>query len=535
MKIKSTLLALILTLSIASATPADAITIFGKQLNFGKVFSTKAKTGIPVSTVIDAKYSLTPTFPKKGSVLEAGNLHTLTWKSTSPDKTVYTIKLVSLTTKKEILLGKAYEPAKVFTFFLAADTVPGKYKVVFEGKVSAESENFDILAKPILVATKLESFPGEVVSNGSAVNVAYRVTSMKDPVAPTFKITCPATISTTVNGNVERCNTVVPLSSFTQTGVTNMYNLNLAFTNKATSSDLVIMEGFIGTKSIGKVINRIDPTKAAPLFIFTYPVSNTILRVGQNSQILWKTSSTASTQYIVYLTGGTFGTNKALIGSVSGNQGSYSYAVPNAMAPGVGYRLVFVDNNGIEKASTEPFTVMHVSPFLVKVSTTATTIKNNNIDTAVMANLKMTIRADGGDIDARTITAVIGLKNSSTGSIIATSSVKGVTESGLTYFADGATKPLDFTAVFASSSFPAGITGVTTFIQSITYNPVLAARSVVYTDGLDMFTGGNATFERGGTGVIFPRNLGLGDSGDDVFKWISDSTCYEYRNKLLRA
>lgn len=117
-----------------------------------------------------------------------------------------------------------------------------------------------------------------------------------------------------------------------------------------------------------------------------------------------------------------------------------------------------------------------VVPQFSKISSTATTVKNNNIDTSVTANVKLGIVAQGGDISAVAgeITAVIGPKNLATGALLgtATSSVNGTVESGLTIFADGASKTVDFTANFASTSFSAGTTNVKTFVQSITFKPV---------------------------------------------------------------
>ena len=138
-----------------------------------------------------------------------------------------------------------------------------------------------------------------------------------------------------------------------------------------------------------------------------------------------------------------------------------------------------------------------VVPQFSKVSSTATTIKNNNIDTSVTANVKLGIVAQGGDISATTsISAVIGLKNIASGATVATSSVPGVVESGLVQFADGASKTVEFTANFASSSFGAGTTNVKTFVESITFKPVTGSPATL-TAGFELLdSDGYASFSK---------------------------------------
>jgi len=140
-----------------------------------------------------------------------------------------------------------------------------------------------------------------------------------------------------------------------------------------------------------------------------------------------------------------------------------------------------------------------VVPVIGKISSTAVTVLNNDVNTAVTANVKLNFQANGGDIVATSsnLTAVIGLRNISTGAILATSSVNGVTESGLVYFADGATKTVDFTATFASSTFPSGTTNVRTFVQSITYKPAISPTSLTIQGGFELLdSDGYASFSK---------------------------------------
>lgn len=138
-----------------------------------------------------------------------------------------------------------------------------------------------------------------------------------------------------------------------------------------------------------------------------------------------------------------------------------------------------------------------VVPEFTKVSSTASTVLNNNINTSVTANVKLNVKANGGDILVASTTAVIGLRNIATGATLATTTVTGTTESGLTYFADGATKTVEFTASFASSSFSAGTTNVKTFIESIKYATSTGATWFNLAGGFEPFdSDGFASFSK---------------------------------------
>jgi Putative peptidoglycan binding domain len=139
-----------------------------------------------------------------------------------------------------------------------------------------------------------------------------------------------------------------------------------------------------------------------------------------------------------------------------------------------------------------------VVPQFSKISSTATTVKNNNIDTSVTANVKLGVVAQGGDISATSsFSAIVGIKNIATGATVATSSVSGVVESGQTLFADGASKTIEFTANFASSSFSAGTTNVKTFVQSITFKPFASNVPATLTAGFELLdSDGYASFSK---------------------------------------
>ncbi len=138
-----------------------------------------------------------------------------------------------------------------------------------------------------------------------------------------------------------------------------------------------------------------------------------------------------------------------------------------------------------------------IVPQFAKVSSTATTVSNNDINTSVTASVKLNVMAQGGDIKVGSTTAVIGLRNIATGAIIATTSVSGISESGLVFFADGATKPIEFTANFASTSFSAGTTNVKTFVQSITYTPANTSTSATLSGGFELLdSDGYASFSK---------------------------------------
>lgn len=135
-----------------------------------------------------------------------------------------------------------------------------------------------------------------------------------------------------------------------------------------------------------------------------------------------------------------------------------------------------------------------------KVSSTVSTVQNNSIDTSVVSSVRLGFMADGGDLSTTT-SAVIGIKNVQTGAIIATTSVTGVpSESGLAIFADGASKTVNYTATFASSSFSAGTTNVRTFVESVTWRPMIngvAGAAITQSRGFEAFDSeGQASFSK---------------------------------------
>ncbi|MES2622836.1 MAG: peptidoglycan-binding domain-containing protein [Patescibacteria group bacterium] len=132
-----------------------------------------------------------------------------------------------------------------------------------------------------------------------------------------------------------------------------------------------------------------------------------------------------------------------------------------------------------------------------KVSSTVTTQSNNNINTSIVSSVRLGLMADGGDISTST-SAVIGIKNVQTGAILATTTVSGTpSESGLAVFADGASKYVDFTATFSSSTLPAGTTNVRTFVQSVTWTPMASGVAVTQSRGFEAFDSDSfATFSK---------------------------------------
>ncbi len=139
-----------------------------------------------------------------------------------------------------------------------------------------------------------------------------------------------------------------------------------------------------------------------------------------------------------------------------------------------------------------------IVPKFSKVASTVTTVKNNDIDTSVLAEVKLNLMADGGDISATTsISAVIGLRNIQTGNTVgATTSVNGLVESGLSVFSDGASKWVNFSATFASTTFSSGTTNVKAYVESITFKPVTGS-PVTLTAGFNLLDSDNiASFSK---------------------------------------
>lgn len=119
-----------------------------------------------------------------------------------------------------------------------------------------------------------------------------------------------------------------------------------------------------------------------------------------------------------------------------------------------------------------------------KISSDISVIKNNNIDTGVSVNFRLNIQANKSDIYASGTTAVVVVKDVTSGKVVTEKVVPVIPmESGMMYFADGATKPISIQAVFPASIFPAGMNNVKASIYSINYRTVgsIVASSTIYT------------------------------------------------------
>lgn len=139
-----------------------------------------------------------------------------------------------------------------------------------------------------------------------------------------------------------------------------------------------------------------------------------------------------------------------------------------------------------------------VVPVFAKTSSTVTVTSGTDAKgVSATADIRLTLTATGGDISVASTTAVIGLKDASTGAVVATSSV-AVTpaESGLTYFADGAAKSVTISKVFASSSIDA-TRNLKAFLSSVTYATTTGGTAYALTAGFEPFDSDNsATFNK---------------------------------------
>lgn len=521
---KYILLTLLLTLSIAFTVKVDAISVFGKDLNFGKIFN-KAKPATPISAVVDSKINFEITSPKKGANLEVGNIYNVNWKTS--DKIDSYVLTLEGPQKKE--LGKAYNFGKTFSWLVSKDIKPGNYKLVFTDKYGNKykSGEFKIIAGIETKSYKFESAIGTPVTDKSYFNVDYKVTSSVAPVGEfNIKVICPSGVSAVLGQDrTDKCNKTISNSLFSKSvSNQNIYNLTLSFTNKNKTSQLVTAELFVGGKSYGKIANMVESTKEVVTpskpFTVNFPKAGSVLNTGQTYKITWDGDEgdlATSTLYKVMLVGDNYKDGFSL-GSVYGFEKMFTQTLPKNILSGK-YKLVF--SGKAAGGSSEMFTIVNdsVEPVkLGKISSTVTTIKNNNIDVGASANVKMTIQPNGKDILASSILANISIIDVARNYVLATYEVKGITESGLTYIQDGTIKPLEFSAVFPSAVFPTGTTNYSLSVRNVIYkNPGSdAIKGVV--ENLDVFNSNFTSFTKTevSTTNILTRNLTIGSSGDDV-------------------
>lgn len=134
-----------------------------------------------------------------------------------------------------------------------------------------------------------------------------------------------------------------------------------------------------------------------------------------------------------------------------------------------------------------------VVPMFTKTSSTVSVTSNQNgVGVSATADIRLNLTASGADILVASTTAVIGLKNASTNAIVATTTVNVTpNESGLTYFADGATKAVTLSATFASTSVSA-TTNLKAFVQSVRYATATGATWFTLPGGFEPFDSDNS-------------------------------------------
>lgn len=508
----------------------DAVSVFGKQLNFGKLFNNKAKSSTPIGAVVDSKVNFEVTFPKKDSTLTLGEVYNIAWK-TNDKIDSYTLTLDGST---NINLGKAYNAGKTYSWFLSKDVKPGNYKLVFTDKYGNKykSNEFKIKGFVELQSYKIESAAGTPVEDKSYFNVDYKITSSVNPVGEfNIKLNCPAGVSA-IQGQdrTEKCNKIIAGKSFSKSvSNPNIYNITLSFTNKSKTSQLVTAELFANGKSYGKGINMVEVTKEivspTKLFTVTFPKAGSVLNIGQTYNITWEGDNgdlATSTEYQVVLVGDGY-KEGLVLGKTYGFEKTITWSPQKDVLPGK-YKLIF--SGKAAGGSSEVFTIAaqkETNSMIQSIYSTATVVKNNNVDTGVNVNMKFNFTANSSDIYAtdytnpsRNMTAIIGLRDlANKNNIIAISKPVNVsTLENIRVFPEGSTRQGQFDYVFSTSELPSGTIPTQAFLQSVNYTPVNSITSKTITTGLGVFNTNSVTI----TVPVFNRNLSLGSSGDDVLR-----------------
>ncbi len=133
-----------------------------------------------------------------------------------------------------------------------------------------------------------------------------------------------------------------------------------------------------------------------------------------------------------------------------------------------------------------------VPEFTKTSSTVSVTSNQNGVGVSATADIRLNLTARGSSIAVASTTAVIGLKNASNNVVVATTTVNVTpNESGLTIFADGATKAVTLSATFASSSI-SSTTNLKAFVQSVSYATSTAGPLFTLPGGFEPFDSDNS-------------------------------------------
>ena len=163
-----------------------------------------------------------------------------------------------------------------------------------------------------------------------------------------------------------------------------------------------------------------------------------------------------------------------------------------------------VTSINFEKAdgSSLPFTASVAGPFhffatvvpeFSKISSTVSVISDQNgKGVSASADIRLNLTARGEAISVASTTAVIGLRNNSTGQVIATTSVNvRPDETALAFFPIGGTKPVTISNLFASSTITTSA-NLRAFVQSVSYATTTGGASLTLPGGFEPFDSDNA-------------------------------------------
>lgn len=192
-------------------------------------------------------------FPLSNAVFNIGQTYKITWSG-------YDNLISNNTDHQIILVGDGYKEGvyisignissyeKSFTWSPQKDILPGRYKMIFNGKASGTSSEFFTVSPKVINPTTPDpvnqspafKFYSQIVPSDkiitSHVPVQYRVVldmNKIDPINVNVRITCLSSVSAKVEGDgSEKCNKNIPMRNIGN----NVYIANVDFTNTGNST-----------------------------------------------------------------------------------------------------------------------------------------------------------------------------------------------------------------------------------------------------------------------------------------------------------
>ena len=293
--------------------------------------------------------SVTFTFPTKDATLYLNSSFNIAWKGYGEKVKLYltggslgATEGIVLTFKNQGV-SKNIDPYNFVTISILEQNgvIPGsgyklRMKKDIDGVLLGESPSFTLALHPIIFTSPAA---GDVLNQGSNYDLTYSLP--KDASGGAYRLS----LVNRSSGKAKVIDAYVIPSSWT-----------VPFDVELGSNYRLELDG-ISSRSVNEIYIGPLFTIAPPIpLVFTFPTADATLFTYSSYKIKWTGPGPQRfSSYLVYLTGGSIGAEKNVIGSAKDS--SFSWRISSTIIPGSGYQLLILDAERNVRGASPLFTI----------------------------------------------------------------------------------------------------------------------------------------------------------------------------------